>query len=225
MFAMYQYTILIIQCKDSHGIQRQQTTHSAVATPCAGRCTTTTALLYLSAAFNPVSVTMLLLLPLPLLLHVRRYTEVVGRGRFKQIYKAFDTQIGIDVAWSKITAEPHHLSDEQLQQIVGEMTKGLDLEHPNIIKCFECWEDQQRHCINLITELFTSGNLRQYRNLHKHLDLKVSFRFSFFQNHRAAATGAAAAGLAEATSSSNFTGSAIPDATQLVPSLAAGFFA
>jgi serine/threonine protein kinase len=114
-------------------------------------------------------ITLLLLLPL----HVRRYTEVVGRGRFKQIYKAFDTQIGIDVAWSKITAEPHHLSDEQLQQIVGEMTKGLDLEHPNIIKCFECWEDQQGHCINLITELFTSGNLRQYRNLHKHLDLKV----------------------------------------------------
>jgi len=103
-----------------------------------------------------------------------RYTEVVGKGRFKQIYKAFDTQIGIDVAWSKISAEPHHLSDEQLQQIVSEMTKGLDLEHPNIIKCFECWEDEQRHCINLITELFTSGNLRQYRNLHKHLDLKVN---------------------------------------------------
>lgn len=102
-----------------------------------------------------------------------RYTEVVGKGRFKQIYKAFDTQIGIDVAWSKISAEPHHLSDEQLQNIVSEMTKGLDLEHPNIIKCFECWEDEQRHCINLITELFTSGNLRQYRNLHKHLDLKV----------------------------------------------------
>lgn len=99
---------------------------------------------------------------------------MVGKGRFKQIYKAFDTQIGIDVAWSKISAEPHHLTDEQLQQIVGEMTKGLDLEHPNIIKCFECWEDEQRHCINLITELFTSGNLRQYRNLHKHLDLKVT---------------------------------------------------
>lgn len=51
--------------------------------------------------------------------------------------------------------------------------QGLDLEHPNIIKCFECWEDEEHHCINLITELFTSGNLRQYRNLHKHLDLKV----------------------------------------------------
>lgn len=107
-----------------------------------------------------------------------RYAEVVGRGRFKQIYKAFDTQIGIDVAWSKICAEPHHLQPAQLHEIVDEMTKGLELEHPNIIKCFKCWEDPEGGCINLITELFTSGNLRQYRNLHKHLDLKAVKRMA-----------------------------------------------
>ncbi|KAI8464734.1 MAG: kinase-like domain-containing protein [Monoraphidium minutum] len=107
-----------------------------------------------------------------------RYGEVVGRGRFKQIYKAFDTQIGIDVAWSKICAEPHHLDAAQLREIVEEMTKGLELEHPNIIKCFKCWEDDEHGCINLITELFTSGNLRQYRNLHKHLDLKAVKRMA-----------------------------------------------
>lgn len=118
---------------------------------------------------------------------------MVGKGRFKQIYKAFDTQIGIDVAWSKISAEPHHLSDEQLQNIVSEMTKGLDLEHPNIIKCFECWEDEQRHCINLITELFTSGNLRQYRNLHKHLDLKVRWAATCDRGRTAAAAGGSTA--------------------------------
>lgn len=39
--------------------------------------------------------------------------------------------------------------------------QGLGLEHPNIIRCFKCWEDTSAHCINLITELFTSGNLRQ----------------------------------------------------------------
>lgn len=29
------------------------------------------------------------------------------------------------------------------------------------------------HCINLITEYFTSGNLREYRQKHKHLDSKA----------------------------------------------------
>lgn len=88
--------------------------------------------------------------------------QVVGRGRFKTIYKAFDTQIGIDVAWSKVSSDTNHLTLEQLRSVHAEMQKGLELEHPNIIKCFKCWEGAD-HSINLITELFTSGNLRQYR--------------------------------------------------------------
>mmetsp|Transcript_6364 Transcript_6364/g.14117 ORF Transcript_6364/g.14117 Transcript_6364/m.14117 type:complete len:417 (-) Transcript_6364:790-2040(-) len=107
-----------------------------------------------------------------------RYRELVGRGKFKSCHKAFDTQIGIDVAWSKIHADTNHLSDTELQAVVQDIQKGLDLEHPNIIKCFKCWEDSDVHCINLITELFTSGNLRQYRNLHKHLDLKAVKRMA-----------------------------------------------
>lgn len=107
-----------------------------------------------------------------------RYGDSVGKGRFKQVYKAFDTQIGIDVAWSKISADSNHLNEEQLEAIVKDIQKGLDLDHPNIIKCFKCWEDYDHHCINLITELFTSGNLRQYRNLHKHLDLKAVKRMA-----------------------------------------------
>ena len=46
-------------------------------------------------------------------------------------------------------------------------------EHPNIIKCYRCWQDMDSHCINLITEYFTSGNLREYRQKHKHLDSKA----------------------------------------------------
>ena len=36
-----------------------------------------------------------------------------------------------------------------------------------------CWHDTGAHCINLITEFFTSGNLRDYRQRHKHLELKA----------------------------------------------------
>mmetsp|Transcript_6760 Transcript_6760/g.18124 ORF Transcript_6760/g.18124 Transcript_6760/m.18124 type:complete len:443 (-) Transcript_6760:1802-3130(-) len=107
-----------------------------------------------------------------------RYRETVGRGRFKQVWKAFDTLQGIDVAWSKISADSGflHFSEEQLGAVVADIQKGLELEHPNIIKCYKCWTDNGS--INLITELFTSGNLRQYRNLHKHLDLKAVKRMA-----------------------------------------------
>mmetsp|Transcript_18095 Transcript_18095/g.31006 ORF Transcript_18095/g.31006 Transcript_18095/m.31006 type:complete len:475 (+) Transcript_18095:223-1647(+) len=100
-----------------------------------------------------------------------RYRATVGKGRFKNVFKAFDTVLGIDVAWSKISTDSSslHLTEQHLAECMHDIRKGLELEHPNIIKCYKCWEDRNQHCINLVTELFTSGNLRQYRNQHKHL--------------------------------------------------------
>ena len=60
-----------------------------------------------------------------------------------------------------------------MHNIVGEMATGLGLEHQNIIRCYRSWQDEENHCINLITEFFTSGNLREYRQRHKHLELKA----------------------------------------------------
>ena len=61
-----------------------------------------------------------------------RYKEHVGKGRFKNVFKAFDTHIGIDVAWSKINADSSslQLTDEQLAAVVHDIQKGLDLDHP-----------------------------------------------------------------------------------------------
>lgn len=103
-----------------------------------------------------------------------RYDVGVGRGRFKQVYKGFDEKQGIDVAWSKVLKEHNQLSDEQMASIAQEMRVGLDQDHPNIIRCYKCWQDSESKCINLVTEFFTSGNLREYRQRHKQrLDSKA----------------------------------------------------
>ncbi|CAL5224075.1 g6700 [Coccomyxa viridis] len=104
-----------------------------------------------------------------------RYQQKVGSGRFKRVYRGFDEKNGIDVAWSKIERHVNNmeLDDETMERITAEMSKGLQLEHPNIIKCFRCWHDTDHDCINLITEFFTSGNLREYRQKHRHLELKA----------------------------------------------------
>ena len=100
----------------------------------------------------------------------------MGTGRFKHVFRGFDEKQGIDVAWSKILqhSSPHFdLDEEQMRKIAAEMSIGLQLDHPNIIRCYKCWQDEQAHCINLVTEYFTSGNLRDYRQRHKHLELKA----------------------------------------------------
>ncbi|KAL4418974.1 hypothetical protein ABPG77_000887 [Micractinium sp. CCAP 211/92] len=102
-----------------------------------------------------------------------RYKQQVGSGRFKVVYKGFDEKQGIDVAWSKIEADPNGLSHDQMKSIVDEISYGLGLDHPHVIKCFQCWEDEEHGCINMITEFFTSGALREYRQRHKSLDIKA----------------------------------------------------
>lgn len=71
------------------------------------------------------------------------------------------------------TQEHHNLDKAQMEAIVAEMSIGLEQEHSSIIQCYRCWLDRRAHCINLITEFFTSGNLRDYRQRHKHLELKA----------------------------------------------------
>lgn len=41
---------------------------------------------------------------------------------------------GIDVAWSKIEADPNNLNHDQMRNIVDEISYGLGLDHPHVIK-------------------------------------------------------------------------------------------
>lgn len=63
-----------------------------------------------------------------------RYGQVWGTGRFKQVYRGFNEKLGTDIAWSKIQRADKKLDDEQIRRIVAEMSIGLDLDHPNIIR-------------------------------------------------------------------------------------------
>lgn len=60
-----------------------------------------------------------------------------------------------------------------MHKLVEEMSAGLSLDHQHVIKSYQCWEDPSSKCINMITEFFTSGNLRDYRQRHKAVDIKA----------------------------------------------------
>jgi len=90
------------------------------------------------------------------------------------VYKGFDEKLGVDVAWSKVLANENQLSRDQMHRVLEEMSAGLGLDHPHVIRSYQCWEDPATGCINMVTEFFTSGNLREYRQRHqKNLDVKA----------------------------------------------------
>ncbi|KDD73819.1 hypothetical protein H632_c1815p0, partial [Helicosporidium sp. ATCC 50920] len=96
-----------------------------------------------------------------------RYSTLVGSGRFKRVYRGFDEFRGLDIAWSKISGAAHGLSADQMMRTVHEIACGVGLDHPNVIRTYQCWLDEDTCTINMVTEYFTSGNLREYRARHK----------------------------------------------------------
>lgn len=102
-----------------------------------------------------------------------RFDEMLGKGAFKTVYKAFDEIDGIEVAWNQVKVEDVLQSPQQLERLYSEVHLLRSLKHENIIKFHNSWVDDRTRTINMITELFTSGSLRQYRKKHHNVDMKA----------------------------------------------------
>ncbi|KAK4735209.1 hypothetical protein R3W88_009470 [Solanum pinnatisectum] len=102
-----------------------------------------------------------------------RYKEVLGKGAFKKVYRAFDELEGIEVAWNQVKVADLLRNEVDLERLYSEVHLLKTLKHKNIIKFYNSWVDTKTENINIITEIFTSGNLRQYRKKHKKVDLRA----------------------------------------------------
>eukprot|EP00891_Asterochloris_glomerata_P000694 jgi/Astpho2/694/e_gw1.00013.30.1_t len=102
-----------------------------------------------------------------------RFDQVLGRGAFKTVYKGFDEEEGIEVAWNQVRVSELVTSKEERDRLFAEIRVLKQLKHKNIMTFHDSWLDQKTYSVNFITELFTSGTLRQYRKRHKHIDSEV----------------------------------------------------
>ncbi|XP_026402062.1 serine/threonine-protein kinase WNK8-like isoform X1 [Papaver somniferum] len=102
-----------------------------------------------------------------------RFDEILGRGASKTVYKAFDEVDGLEVAWNQVRVDDMLKSPDELRRLYSEVHLLKTLKHENIVKFYNSWVDHKKKNINIITELFTSGNLRQYRQKHKNVDMKA----------------------------------------------------
>ncbi|GMH31434.1 hypothetical protein Nepgr_033277 [Nepenthes gracilis] len=107
-----------------------------------------------------------------------RYKAVLGKGAFKKVYRAFDEWEGIEVAWNQVKVSEILRNHEDLERLYSEVHLLKTLKHKNIIKFYNSWVDTKHEHINFITEIFTSGTLRQYRKKHKHVDLRALKKWS-----------------------------------------------
>ncbi|KAK7399405.1 hypothetical protein VNO78_10587 [Psophocarpus tetragonolobus] len=102
-----------------------------------------------------------------------KYKEVIGKGAFKTVYKAFDKVNGIEVAWSQVQIDEVLQSPVDLERLYSEVHLLRSLKHTNIVRFYNSWIDDKRKTVNMISELFTSGSLKQFRKKYKNVDLKA----------------------------------------------------
>lgn len=112
-----------------------------------------------------------------------QFEDVLGRGACKVVYKAFDTQEGTEVAWNQVRISDlmctKDVNKEDRDRLFAEIRVLKALKHKNIMSFYDSWYDPKTLTVNFITELFTSGTLRQYRKRHKHVDAEVLKRWAW----------------------------------------------
>lgn len=84
------------------------------------------------------------------------------------------------MAWNQVKVADLLRNSVDLDRLYSEVHLLKTLKHKNIIKFYNSWVDSKNENINFITEIFTSGNLRQYVNFSKDLLVKLDVHLSRF---------------------------------------------
>ncbi|XP_055689990.1 serine/threonine-protein kinase WNK3-like isoform X4 [Lutzomyia longipalpis] len=102
-----------------------------------------------------------------------KLNEEIGRGSFKTVFRGWDTHTGVDVAWCELLDKKVNKVERQRFKEEADMLKNL--QHPNIVRFYNCWEETvgKRKNIVLVTELMLSGTLKSYLRRFKKINPKV----------------------------------------------------
>ncbi|KRH76108.1 hypothetical protein GLYMA_01G132000v4 [Glycine max] len=110
---------------------------------------------------------------LKLTLWVDMDVDILGKGAVKVVYRAFDEVLGIEVAWNQVKLGDVFHSPDLLPRLYSEVHLLKNLEHDSIMTFHDSWIDVNCRTFNFITELFTSGTLREYRKKYQRVDIRA----------------------------------------------------
>ncbi|XP_022873649.1 serine/threonine-protein kinase WNK8-like [Olea europaea var. sylvestris] len=103
------------------------------------------------------------------------YKKLLGRGAFKDVYRGFDLVSNMEIVWCQICIDDENTikSMENEEKLCFEAVLLKSLSHKNIMKCYSYWVDRKNNTMNMITELFSSGSLRHYRQRNSNIDVQA----------------------------------------------------
>jgi len=106
-----------------------------------------------------------------------RFMEKLGSGASKDVYRAYDTQEGIEVAWNVVNLSG--VPKMERNRIVNEVRLLERLHHHNIISFHGSWVNRERQEVNFVTEILSSGTLKSFINKVQVIRWKIAKRWGF----------------------------------------------
>ena len=86
-----------------------------------------------------------------------RFDTRLGRGAYKTVWKGYDTETGIEVAWNALSIRK--LPPQERKRVINEVRLLETLDNKYIIKFYGSWFNKEKEQVILITEFLTSGTL------------------------------------------------------------------
>lgn len=105
-----------------------------------------------------------------------RYNDLLGSGSSKKVYRGFDLVEGFEIAWNQI--DVNYDEPQSLERPYSEVCHLRDIHHENIIRLYSYWTDEEHQKFNFITEICTSGSLRDYRAKHRNVSTRALKKWS-----------------------------------------------
>ena len=100
-----------------------------------------------------------------------KLNTILGRGAYKTVWKGLDREEGIEVAWNILETTKNEYSE-----LVQETEILKKVRHPNVIHFHDSWYANGEFVF--ITELMTSGTLREYIKKFKNPSMKIIKRWA-----------------------------------------------
>lgn len=94
------------------------------------------------------------------LLFVSQLEDKLGSGAYKDVWRAYDTNDGIEVAWNVVKLS--RIPPVERKRIKTEVKLLKDIQHKNIIRYYNSWVDREKEQIIFVTEMMSSGSLKHY---------------------------------------------------------------
>eukprot|EP00816_Leptocylindrus_hargravesii_P013132 CAMPEP_0196806616 /NCGR_PEP_ID=MMETSP1362-20130617/6515_1 /TAXON_ID=163516 /ORGANISM="Leptocylindrus danicus, Strain CCMP1856" /LENGTH=853 /DNA_ID=CAMNT_0042180167 /DNA_START=73 /DNA_END=2634 /DNA_ORIENTATION=+ len=105
-----------------------------------------------------------------------RFVERLGSGAYKDVYRAYDTIQGIEVAWNQVNLSGIPKSDKI--RIINEVRLLEKLNHSNIISFHGSWVNREKETVIFVTEIMSSGTLKMFMKKVQVIRLNVAKRWA-----------------------------------------------